>query len=314
MALRELQEEKKKILEDVMEKETYKKAREILQKYDPARFKQLETPAVVTPVRSSTEGSVRQRNVPSSVKQMPPMRPATPYPARPGANRIATPRLPQNSQMRPRTLATPQASPQLNGTFEQIRGPPLPRPILPRERSTMDRILEYLVGDGPQNRNALICRMCHSHNGMALEEEFEYISFRCCYCYQMNLAKKQRPFAPKLEIPPPAAVLGRREEGNDSDEEDDDSVLGEEKQMLGGIIEEGNDNDEEDEEEEQIVEDNGNALAIDSWDSDVSSPRTSENTTVKPHNSEQGRQSELRCPQINGVSTDEETEKEIRPS
>ena len=29
-------------LEDVMEKETYKKAKEILEKFDPARFKQLE--------------------------------------------------------------------------------------------------------------------------------------------------------------------------------------------------------------------------------------------------------------------------------
>ena len=29
-------------LEDVMEKETYKKAKEILEKFDPARFKELE--------------------------------------------------------------------------------------------------------------------------------------------------------------------------------------------------------------------------------------------------------------------------------
>ncbi|KAI2525902.1 lunapark, ER junction formation factor, partial [Homo sapiens] len=30
-------------------------------------------------------------------------------------------------------------------------GPPLARPILPRERGALDRIVEYLVGDGPQN-------------------------------------------------------------------------------------------------------------------------------------------------------------------
>ena len=39
----------------------------------------------------------------------------------------------------------------------------------------MDRVVEYLVGDGPNNRYALICRQCQSHNGMALKEEFEYI-------------------------------------------------------------------------------------------------------------------------------------------
>lgn len=31
-------------------------------------------------------------------------------------------------------------------------GPPLARPILPRERNAVDRVIEYLVGDGPQNR------------------------------------------------------------------------------------------------------------------------------------------------------------------
>ena len=31
------------------------------------------------------------------------------------------------------------------------------------------------MGDGPNNRYALICSQCHSHNGMALKEEFEYI-------------------------------------------------------------------------------------------------------------------------------------------
>lgn len=52
---------------------------------------------------------------------------------------------------------------------------PLPAPVLPRERSYLDRVVEYLIGDGPANRYALICSHCHSHNGMALKEEFEYI-------------------------------------------------------------------------------------------------------------------------------------------
>ena len=39
----------------------------------------------------------------------------------------------------------------------------------------MDKLVEYLVGDGPANRYALICKQCQSHNGMALKEEFEYI-------------------------------------------------------------------------------------------------------------------------------------------
>ena len=62
----------------------------------------------------------------------------------------------------------------------------MPRPVPPRERKTLDKFIDYLVGEGPQNRYALICRYCHSHNGMAMREEFEYISeynilFGCLY-------------------------------------------------------------------------------------------------------------------------------------
>lgn len=42
---------------------------------------------------------------------------------------------------------------------------PLPRAILPRDRSVFDKMVEYLVGDGPANRYALICKQCSSHNG-----------------------------------------------------------------------------------------------------------------------------------------------------
>lgn len=35
---------------------------------------------------------------------------------------------------------------------------------------------------------------------MAVREEFEYISFRCCYCYHFNPARKKRPIAPKLNL------------------------------------------------------------------------------------------------------------------
>lgn len=75
----------------------------------------------------------------------------------------------------------------------------MPRPILPQQRSYLDRLVEYLVGDGPSNRYALICHQCDSHNGMALKEEFEYFGFRCCFCNYWNPARKQKPSAPKLD-------------------------------------------------------------------------------------------------------------------
>ncbi len=78
----------------------------------------------------------------------------------------------------------------------------------------MDRMVEYLVGDGPSNRYALICRQCQSHNGMALREEFEYVAYRCCYCYYWNPARKQRPVAPRLMASPSS----RRDSSSESSE------------------------------------------------------------------------------------------------
>uniref|UniRef100_A0A4W2D7J0 Endoplasmic reticulum junction formation protein lunapark n=1 Tax=Bos indicus x Bos taurus TaxID=30522 RepID=A0A4W2D7J0_BOBOX len=139
-ALDDLKSQKKKILEEVMEKETYKTAKLILERFDPDSKK---------------------------AKEFEP----------PSAGATVTPRPGQG-------LHPP--------------GPPLARPILPRERGALDRIVEYLVGDGPQNRYALICQQCFSHNGMALKEEFEYIAFRCAYCFFLNPARKTRPQAPRL--------------------------------------------------------------------------------------------------------------------
>jgi len=75
----------------------------------------------------------------------------------------------------------------------------LPRAILPPQRTFWGTMLDTIVGDGPSKRYALICKSCNSHNGMALEEEFEYLSFRCAYCNYFNGARKQKPvFNPDL--------------------------------------------------------------------------------------------------------------------
>uniref|UniRef100_A0A8C6TE83 Endoplasmic reticulum junction formation protein lunapark n=1 Tax=Neogobius melanostomus TaxID=47308 RepID=A0A8C6TE83_9GOBI len=145
--LEELKLCKRKLLEEVMERETYKKAKQILEQFDPE--------AVKKHVRRSVLSS-----------------PVIPGP------------LPGPLSPRPGGLHPP--------------GPPLARPILPRERGTVDRVVEYLVGDGPQNRYALICKQCFSHNGMALKEEFEFLAFRCAYCYFLNPARRTRPQAPRL--------------------------------------------------------------------------------------------------------------------
>lgn len=82
--------------------------------------------------------------------------------------------------------------------LQQPHRPNLVRPICAQDRSIVEKFVDYLVGDGPNNRYGLICKFCYSHNGMALKDEFDYLNFRCCFCNNLNMAKKQRPLAPTL--------------------------------------------------------------------------------------------------------------------
>ncbi|XP_056145919.1 endoplasmic reticulum junction formation protein lunapark-A isoform X2 [Lampris incognitus] len=212
--LEQLKGQKRKILEDVMETETYKNAKMILERFDPdsKRAAELESTPVVSPMTPKPGQELRHRNVipktstaaPNSANgaaARPPLALGPTYPGRsphsapggPPERSLSAVAAQQSLMRRPMTPGTP-----VPGAGMHPPGPPLARPVLPRDRGALDRVIEYLVGDGPQNRYALICQQCLSHNGMALKEEFEYVAFRCAYCYFLNPARKTRPQAPRL--------------------------------------------------------------------------------------------------------------------
>ncbi|NWT23946.1 LNP protein, partial [Cardinalis cardinalis] len=211
-ALEDLKSQKKKILEEVMEKETYKNAKLILERFDPeSSAKETELPSAGTSATPRPGQEIRQRTAAQRNASTPP--PATPKQGSPKSSVPVSPNLQREgpalsglperaaapslqSSVLPRRPGSPATS--VPGMGLHPPGPPLARPVLPRERGVVDRVIEYLVGDGPQNRYALICQQCFSHNGMALKEEFEYIAFRCAYCFFLNPARKTRPQAPRL--------------------------------------------------------------------------------------------------------------------
>ncbi|XP_077469402.1 endoplasmic reticulum junction formation protein lunapark-B isoform X2 [Stigmatopora argus] len=200
--LEELKVSKKKILEDVMETETYKNAKIILERFDPEAKKkaELESTPVRPPVTPRPGQEVRQRGVPMRPPGTPgAMTMTSPPDGRPSPDPRGTPigGPPERAAVYQGAVARTFSSP-IPGVGLHPPGPPMARPILPRERGALDRVVEYLVGDGPQNRYALICQQCFSHNGMALKEEFQYLAFRCAYCYFLNPARKTRPQAPRL--------------------------------------------------------------------------------------------------------------------
>lgn len=203
--LAELIKKKKTVLDNVMETETYKVAKEILEKYDPETLRKsikleekTETKPLALPEMELRRRTPSAKSPPSSYQRLPhsnlkmPSSSNVPYDER-------------------HIMVAPLGMMQRNGQHGAAQGPPLPRPILPRERTAFDRVVDFMVGEGPNNRYALICTCCCSHNGMALKEEYEYLAFRCCYCFHWNAAKKQRPELPKvielpgsmLALPPP---------------------------------------------------------------------------------------------------------------
>lgn len=212
-----LKENKKKILENVMETETYKVAKSILDKFGNERKKAIiSTPTIqrTSPAFSpaGNESVIRQRNIPARTLMQ---------------NRLSFGGLPSTPQsIMGRQLALPTPSNQKTQNIPPvssalIRTPatttPLPRSILPRDRSVLDKMVDYLVGDGPSNRYALICQKCSSHNGMALKEEFEYLSFCCCYCSHFNSARKKKPIGPKFESPLTPLKALKQAESSDSE-------------------------------------------------------------------------------------------------
>ncbi|XP_078661126.1 endoplasmic reticulum junction formation protein lunapark-A-like isoform X5 [Branchiostoma floridae x Branchiostoma belcheri] len=242
--LEDLREKKKNILEDVMEHETYKAAKEILERFGPSKEEPtpeqtppgsprrqpgppIPTPGPPPPGQANRSQKadkpvsqsyrthlhrhkeLRQRRTPA-----PPAQPNIPRLAV-APTRVETPSQGTPALPRPPGHSLPQATPSMG----RPPGPPLARPILPRERTVFDRVVDYLVGEGPSSRFALICQQCHSHNGMALQEEFEFITFRCAYCYTLNPARKVRPTAPKLLPDEPATRSSTAGEDVYSEEE-----------------------------------------------------------------------------------------------
>ncbi|CAH8851684.1 unnamed protein product [Trichobilharzia szidati] len=160
--LKKLRATKQKLLDDVREKEPYNKAQQILKRFDPLTFasiaaeeRKLAKPGFGSMINlESSQSEIRRRNTCDA--------------------------------------AADQCVPTQPSGSVQAPAPRLLRPLLPRERSLVDKLLDLLVGDGPDKRFALICGECAAHNGMALEEEFEYLAFRCCYCNHFNPARRSR--------------------------------------------------------------------------------------------------------------------------
>lgn len=206
---------KKKIISKVQETETFNDAKMILEKFDPSALREMSRSFT----NLSNIGSDFQ--TPSfAVQNRRSFRTASQPTPRPQI--MPNPSFVQQQTNRPMLAILPaNAQPQFNNT--PLR--PLQKtvkPILPQNRSVVEKAVDYMFGDGPSNRFALICSRCNSHNGMALPAEFEYISYICAYCGFYNPARKVRPVAAKMEDYNTTKTI----EGPHIEEASDDTVAG----------------------------------------------------------------------------------------
>lgn len=209
--LKTIKKEKKDLLEKVMEKETYKVAVEILNRFGekptitrpPApnatpRGQQLALAPRILP-RSAPNSPINTNTQSRAILSANPNLQVRPISANNSNlnttfNRNilqSTPSIPSHSTIQQQQLRTPI----------QIRNKRTPFPIIDFEtKGVVEKMVDYIIGDGPSHRFAMVCRECHKHNGMALEEEYFFTPFQCVYCNTLNPARKLRPGAPTLPV------------------------------------------------------------------------------------------------------------------
>ncbi|KAJ6224332.1 hypothetical protein RDWZM_002877 [Blomia tropicalis] len=194
---------KKKILSKVQDTETFNDAKMILERFDPSALRNMSMSLTNL---NQLDQQPTQRPRTSSTATM-----VTPRPNRPPVPILPPPSSGNNSLVK------------FDSSFALTPRRPMNRtvkPILPQNRSIVEKMVDYIFTDGPSNRYALICVHCYSHNGMALADEFEYITYICAYCNAFNPARKIRPNAPNIDQT--SRIEGPKAEGPLIEEMDDE--------------------------------------------------------------------------------------------
>lgn len=165
----DLREEKRELLDQVKSKETYKDAVEIFQRFGAASSS-INSLATVTPKLAAAAGTPltpldRRQMVSAATNMTPTTAFKTPAP------RQLPSTITSNLNLMHQKLADMQST----STPNRPAGPsfiaqrslkPTPYPVLDStQKSVVDKMVDYLIGDGPSHRFAMICQQCFKHNG-----------------------------------------------------------------------------------------------------------------------------------------------------
>uniref|UniRef100_A0A1I7ZAR8 Endoplasmic reticulum junction formation protein lunapark n=1 Tax=Steinernema glaseri TaxID=37863 RepID=A0A1I7ZAR8_9BILA len=174
-ALDVLIEKKQNILDNVRQTETYNVAKELLEKYGGSEMEPLPEEPHNTPKAVQSKGDVFDE---TSLN----------------LSLLNKTRTPDNEDVHDVTMTAAGEDVSMCSTVTPCQSPPYrrprtTRPFYPESKTSVDKILDYMCGDGITKRYALICQRCYTHNGMAHIDEADNIAYRCYKCDLFHQAK-----------------------------------------------------------------------------------------------------------------------------
>jgi endoplasmic reticulum junction formation protein lunapark len=163
--LAELRAEKRQLLDQVKTKETYKDAVEILQRFGGNDRSFSNSPFSSTPIRPGGNSSPAP-NAKMMVNTSTNMTPSMTAFKTPAARQLVNVNANISNLQQRMNSQTPSMMP-LPPSAAAIRSMKrTPYPLIDNaQKSVMDKMVDYLIGDGPANRFAMICQQCYKHNG-----------------------------------------------------------------------------------------------------------------------------------------------------
>lgn len=198
--LTKLREEKKKIIEKVMDTETYKVAIDLLNRFGDKTNGLRVQSNIGAITQSPVPSAINNRNLTQARNRIIGQSPQINTLDR--ANVPNTPIAPKTpiSNNPSRAYVSPYSTPSSNYQLQYRTQVKTPFPIINQnEKKFFDKILDFLMGEGQSSLYGMVCKECYGHNGMVSLEEYEYSAFRCAFCKVLNPAKKIRPKAPAIE-------------------------------------------------------------------------------------------------------------------
>ena len=180
-----LEKSKETKLDELIAKTNFKATQQLITRFSEKK----------KPQQSAQSQSNQQSSSPTKSEGSQPQHPTarSNLPNTPTTGRLQSQTMPASAfklahQQHQQQMAVQQQQQQQQQQYQGQPSAPLPSAdsIQASQRSSLDKLLDFILNDGPNNKYALICSTCAGHNGLVREQELGKIRFRCAMCGAFN--------------------------------------------------------------------------------------------------------------------------------